>query len=93
MPSGSTSAAVGKKPRPSSCHEQMFGYNNSGATNMVINPALCTRKVSDFLEAKWMKRIPPLLEQTLSKEKVEATVLVAGGAFYVSLCQPNCHGM
>lgn len=33
-------------------------------------------KVSDFLEAKWMKRIPSLLEQTLSNEKVEATVLV-----------------
>jgi hypothetical protein len=60
----------------------------------VINPALRTRKVSDFLEAKWMKRIPSLLEQTLSNEKVEATVLVAGRAFYVSFCcRPKCHAM
>ena len=59
----------------------------------VINPALRTRKVSDFLEAKWMKRIAPLLKKTLSDEKVEATVSVAGRAFYASFCCRHCHGM
>ena len=35
------------------------------------------RKVKDFLEAKWLEKIPQLLREKLSESKVEADLSVA----------------